>query len=65
MNAALWPAVREYITAEVRLAILRARIEERRGQSMAHERKEISELEEQVTRMETAVREGLAEGTES
>lgn len=43
-NEATWPALREYIDACIALAIAR------------HERKATAKLEEQVTRMETAIR---------
>jgi len=57
---ATWPALRELIQAEARLAVLRNRIEERRGYTLQHEADEVKLLEAQVTRMETAVREALS-----
>ena len=61
MNAALWPALRELIQAEAQLAVLRGL---RRGRVREHEAKDIAHLEAQVTRMETAVREGLQQSSE-
>lgn len=51
MNLSMWTAMREYIAAEVRLGIAR---------HACASPESISALEEQSTRMETAVREHVA-----
>lgn len=67
MNHALWTAIREYIAAETRLALLR---HERQRHALTYvigEDTEMCRLEEQSTRMETSVRDliGKMEQTES
>lgn len=61
MNKVTWPAIREYIAAEVALAVCRH--ERLRHNLDAVERRawdeQIRKLEEQSTRMETEVREAL------
>lgn len=64
MNPALWPALREYISAEIALSHARRDLAAKPGCHPSTgfwkmEREEIARLEAQVTRMETAVREGL------
>lgn len=58
MNLTVWTGIREYIAAEVRLALLRHR---RDHCSLIHQPRaaEIADAEEQSTRMETSVREAL------
>ena len=54
-----WPALREYVQAEVLLAIAKR---DRGINQWPASNDRIQQLEEQVTRMETAVRESLMEG---
>lgn len=63
LNAAIWPALREYIAAEVQLALQRHRLyhtsDMREPILPIDIAAEIQRLEEQVSRMETAIRESL------
>lgn len=71
MNLPQWTAIREYVAAEINLAHARMRMLELRSRLNTNERglgpqiAELSQLikalEEQSTRMETAVRESLTE----
>lgn len=57
MNLSLWTSIREYVDAEIKLAIARY---DYHVHAMTPKRGEqIAALEEQSTRMETAVREML------
>jgi hypothetical protein len=56
MNEAIWAAMREYIDAEIKLALSRTRAGKSPTKS---ESDRIAILEAQSTRMETAVRESL------
>jgi hypothetical protein len=71
MDRATWTNVREYVQAEVKLAIaqhIMGRLRDKLntdtpglGPAIAEQRRTIDALQEQVTRMETAVREALPE----
>lgn len=62
LTKATWPALRELIQAEAKLAALLARCRGRPGGFLyPDEAQEVEELHAQVSRMETAVRESLPE----
>lgn len=64
MNLTAWTGIREYIAAEIALALARRDEKERGGDTQDFATglrlwDRIHQLEEQVTRMETSVREAL------
>lgn len=57
MNLALWTSIREYVAAEIKLALLRHQRAQPGQPWVIGEDTELRRLEEQSTRMETSVRE--------
>lgn len=69
MNLNTWTAIREYVQAEVSLALAQVGVSMAQGYgadytTIGHLRRRVGELQEQVTRMETAVRESIQSPTE-